>query len=910
MKIIENKKEEENNTIEKNNNLDIFGLKLENTVKINKIVIQLSKENIFFYSIFLICLTVSILFYFLSLQSLDITKIKNENYFFNWIHQICFYLIFSGFFLSITFILILKNLIKDILLKLIFLIFALILFFQNGNSYYDHGLYNFFGLGFSSFYFFCIFHYTIILFNKLKIQKRIILTFFLFMGFSSIVAFLFIKYIFIEYFAFYVIFPKDNYFKSTFPILNWNNSNSSFFNQSDYEYIEEEEFSEIFAQNNTIDDNNDYNDTIDDNNNKTIDDNNNITIDDNNNDTIDDNNNKTIDDNNNKTIDDNNDKTIDDNNNKTIDDNNNKTIDDNNNITIDDNNNITIDDNNNKTIDDNNNKTIDDNNNKTIDDNNNKNIDDNNNKTIDDNNNKTIDDNNNKTNITEKIDFEKINYEKECEKWGYGLGRKRIETKEESKKNNNSCYIKYPNKCYRFAYNGYFDKSKKENISCEKKNLNSKSKLLEFIGKNFENTTKFAYPLTKDYLSYQDITFRNFNFPKKIVKEIYDYNNPPENNKNQPEVTVTFDNKGQGEVNIEIKRDEKLVKEKKQLFNKSKPKYDNVIMIYIDALSREHFFKTLPKTREILEEYYYDNKNKKSKVTSYQFLKYVNFGGWTDVNVVPLMYGTNVLKKGIHISKFYNQNGYITANVGNFCCKSFFPIYGWNNYYTNGFYFDYELTSLFCDPNVNNPNDCFSDRNKKFGFYSNYRNCLYGKDSCEYVFEYGLKFLEIYKEENKFIRLWFNDAHESTQEVIKYLDPSLSNFIKELIDKYITDKTIIFLLSDHGRSMYNFGQTFIAEDGEIERVMGMLFVLMSDKNENLNYYNKTAMIINEQKMVTPYDIYMTMINGLKIDDNNVKSKKGQSLDVEINGMKRNCDFYNDYYVKGVYTNACVCINFE
>ena len=798
MKIIENKKEEENNTIEKNNNLDIFGLKLENTVKINKIVIQLSKENIFFYSIFLICLTVSILFYFLSLQSLDITKIKNENYFFNWIHQICFYLIFSGFFLSITFILILKNLIKDILLKLIFLIFALILFFQNGNSYYDHGLYNFFGLGFSSFYFFCIFHYTIIFFNKLKIQKRIILTFFLFMGFSSIVAFLFIKYIFIEYFAFYVIFPKDNYFKSTFPILNWNNSNSSFFKESDYEYIEEEEFSEIFAQNNIIDDNNDYNDTIDDNNNKTI----------------------------------------------------------------------------------------------------------------DDNNNKTIDDNNNKTNITEKIDFEKINYEKECEKWGYGLGRKRIETKEESKKNNNSCYIKYPNKCYRFAYNGYFDKSKKENISCEKKNLNSKSKLLEFIGKNFENTTKFAYPLTKDYLSYQDITFRNFNFPKKIVKEIYDYNNPPENNKNQPEVTVTFDNKGQGEVNIEIKRDEKLVKEKKQLFNKSKPKYDNVIMIYIDALSREQFFKTLPKTREILEEYYYDNKNKKSKVTSYQFLKYVNFGGWTDVNVVPLMYGTNVLKKGIHISKFYNQNGYITANIGNFCCKSFFPIYGWNNYYTNGFYFDYELTSLFCDPNVNNPNDCFSDRNKKFGFYSNYRNCLYGKDSCEYVFEYGLKFLEIYKEENKFIRLWFNDAHESTQEVIKYLDPSLSNFIKELIDKYITDKTIIFLLSDHGRSMYNFGQKFIAEDGEIEKVMGMLFVLMSDKNENLNYYNKTAMIINEQKMVTPYDIYMTMINGLKIDDNNVKSKKGQSLDVEINGMKRNCDFYNDYYVKGVYTKACVCINFE
>ena len=64
--------------------------------------------------------------------------------------------------------------------------------------------------------------------------------------------------------------------------------------------------------------------------------------------------------------------------------------------------------------------------------------------------------------------------------------------------------------------------------------------------------------------------------------------------------------------------------------------------------------------------------------------------------------------------------------------------------------------------------------------------------------------------------------------------------------------------------------------------MRKLFILMSENNKRLYYYNKTAMIINEQKMVTPYDIYMTMINGLKIDDNNVKSKKGQSLDVEIN----------------------------
>ena len=45
-------------------------------------------------------------------------------------------------------------------------------------------------------------------------------------------------------------------------------------------------------------------------------------------------------------------------------------------------------------------------------------------------------------------------------------------------------------------------------------------------------------------------------------------------------------------------------------------------------------------------------------------------------------------------------------------------------------------------------------------------------------------------------------------------------------------------------------------------------------------------------------------------DEKVKNKKGQELDVEINGMKRNCYAYDDYNVKGEKTETfCKCINF-
>ena len=464
---------------------------------------------------------------------------------------------------------------------------------------------------------------------------------------------------------------------------------------------------------------------------------------------------------------------------------------------------------------------------------------------------------------------------------GLWIRRKKIRNKRRSKKNKNLCYFKYPTKCYGFMYNNIYDKNREEKIYCSIKNKNSKINLLEYKGENFNNTTTFVYPITKNYLSFSDVTFDNFKFPKKIIKDIYDIKNPPLNSPN-PEVTVTFDDEGNGKVNIEITKDENLIKKKKKIYEELNPKYKNVYFIFIDSLSREHFYKKLPKTKELLEKYYWDNKNKEKTHSSYQFLKYQNFAGWTDINVTPMLFGKKQMTRGSHIVKHFNDNGYITANSGNFCTKLIFPIYRWNNGKYNDFYFDYELISLFCDPNVNNPNDCFSNKNPDFGYYSNYRNCLYGKDSFEYVFEYSLKFLEIYKNENKFLHIFFNDAHESSGEVIKYMDNSLKNFIEELINNY--------------------------EDNDIERTLGMLFIIMSDNNEN--YYNKTAMSINEQKFITPYDVFMTMLLNFNDIDESVKNKKGQELDIAIDGMKRNCYTYDDYNVKKEKTERyCMCINF-
>ena len=252
-----------------------------------------------------------------------------------------------------------------------------------------------------------------------------------------------------------------------------------------------------------------------------------------------------------------------------------------------------------------------------------------------------------------------------------------------------------------------------------------------------------------------------------------------------------------------------------------------------------------------------------------------------------MMYGKKFMQTGYNIVHYYNERGYISLQAGGDCSQTLFSLFDWNVETLKGFYFDHELISLFCDPNFININDPYSDKNNKFGPYSLIRNCLYGKDAFEYIFEYANQFIEKYIDQPKFMRIFFEDGHEDTQEKIKYIDDSLSNFIQNIIDNHFNEKNLIIFVSDHGRNIHDFGQKFIA------------------------YYNKSGLIANEQKFITPYDVFMTMLLNFNDIDESVKNKKGQELDIAIDGMKRNCYTYDDYNVKGEKTETfCRCINFE
>ena len=579
-------------------------------------------------------------------------------------------------------------------------------------------------------------------------------------------------------------------------------------------------------------------------------------------------------------------------------------------------------------------------------------------------------------------------------------------------------------------------------------------------------------------------------FHYKVFNRIYDYNKRLKKYKNSlnrkkranPEIIVHFKNDSDhGELTMDLRQDKKLIYKRRKESAKFKIRYDNILFIFIDAVSKNYFRRKFPLTSNLLSNYLVTNNeynnNKNNNINAYQFLKYNNFRPSTQVNVLPMFYGDSMKsQKGSSLIKYFKEKGYITGGSENICHKELFLLEEGKNKDVIFESFDHENFAMFCDPNYNPPNNRVSLFK---GLFSMMRRCLYNKDTFEWVFEFGYKFLEAYKYERKFLRLGFIDGHEGTMEAIKYLDKHLYNFLEFYIKNYFSNSTAIIIASDHGENMISMHHLLNSDEFLYERTLGTLFILLPkfyekpkriknfdehldifdkeeeededddddddeqfdedneydewnsngnsfgwgrysyandiknigynidndyyapnkqdtcsfedlystlynnrdykkkekkmEKNNNNNEnkynlfgstskeiklyqnikdfiekyylndnnnkyikddysddsydvekivfddnkddndfylpYNKTALFINQQRFVTPYDIHDTMVYFVSNDDD-WKSKKGQSLTNEIDGLKRNCDNYIDDFDNETINEYCRCIPFQ
>ena len=481
-----------------------------------------------------------------------------------------------------------------------------------------------------------------------------------------------------------------------------------------------------------------------------------------------------------------------------------------------------------------------------------------------------------------------------CDDWAKGLNNTYIE----NDVNKYGCQIQFPKKCV-YKLIGYTqDLSFWSGRNCSNKGRNARKNILRFSKSPYinKNTLKFGFPLTNNAEGQKDgiddIIIKNF-----TKFNLLDMDNAIPQNIPKPEYIVDFSKDPLGELTINVNFNESLSKERKELEKNSEPYSENILIIFIDSVSRVTALRKLKKSISFFEQFIsykggYNRKYPNENFHSFQFFKYHSFRGFTWGNIPKLFYGNDENATDfVRISKYLNQNGYVTCYATDYCQKDNTRII---SNLTKEELYDHQL--LLCDPN-------------EINFNSVRKRCLYGQVNSYHLFEYSNQFWRKYPNNRKFSLILSNDGHEPTLEVVKYTDDIIYNFLNSLYNDNLLKDTTIFLMSDHGNGMpsvYYYYKFF-----DLEKRLPMLFIIINDR-KNLDYNQQYFNIReNQQTFITAFDIYNTFGNIIYGDKyvnienktyihDTPKSPIGQSLFEKINPKIRSPKNYT-------YMNDFICI---
>ena len=491
-----------------------------------------------------------------------------------------------------------------------------------------------------------------------------------------------------------------------------------------------------------------------------------------------------------------------------------------------------------------------------------------------------------------------------CNDWAKGLNNTYIE----NNKTKYGCQISIPKYCTYKIFKNVQDYSKINRKNCEnyrikneKKNLLSKSKS-PFIT---DKSNVIGYPLTnKDPVCYADyLTTTEHLLRQYFYNNLVDMENEEILEKNfkekTPEIKVKFSENNRGNISINVNYNKTLSEERKLLEKKNIPYSENLLLLYMDSVSRGNSIRQLKKTLKFFEKFIsyeggYNKKYPNENFHSFQFFKYYAFDYYTTVNWPFLFYGQKRQNTNkTFYTKYFKENGFITGNANDFCDKENTRTY--HNLTTEEIY-DHQF--MLCDPN----NDGISTLTMR---------CLYGTLNIDHLLSYSEQFWRLYNNNRKLLTIVTNNGHEGTLNVLKYTDNSVANFLDNLFEDNLLKNTIVFLISDHGACMPSAYYMF--DFYPIEYTMPMLFILMNDK-KNITYEEQYIHLNeNQQNFITAFDVYNTFGNLLygdkyeniknkTLQNDTFKSEYGISLFNKINSKERSPKKYS--HISKINTDYC------
>ncbi|EAR88930.2 sulfatase (macronuclear) [Tetrahymena thermophila SB210] len=329
---------------------------------------------------------------------------------------------------------------------------------------------------------------------------------------------------------------------------------------------------------------------------------------------------------------------------------------------------------------------------------------------------------------------------------------------------------------------------------------------------------------------------------------------------------VIFDRQEQKYL-INVQFNKTLSNERKKIAEElnEKPMTKNILLIFIDAVSRQSMHLKMPKTVKWFEQNAQQHSYKKSNQTkfaeenksqSFEFYRFNSLKPFTFDNLQTFFYGKSLRdvilpenEKLVPLIENAKKQGYVTGHTSDYCQTISLGIDEESMNQMKSVRYDHETQSYACDPNYYDPDSTFSLTK---GPYSLVRRCLYGKALAEYPLEYAKNFWQKYQDNQKVFHLEFLYGHEGSGEVINHLDQYLSQFLNDMSKSGLLKDTTVIMFNDHGLHMQGLFYILKLQSVFIEINLPGLFINIPPEI-NEKYGNQIAQ--NQQNLVTIYNLH-------------------------------------------------------
>ena len=318
----------------------------------------------------------------------------------------------------------------------------------------------------------------------------------------------------------------------------------------------------------------------------------------------------------------------------------------------------------------------------------------------------------------------------------------------------------------------------------------------------------------------------------------------------------------------------------------------NVLVLMIDAVSREHFHRKLTSVSSWLEAAHGHG------VRVHEFFRAHAVGYNTGPNTGALYAGLK--SKADAMSAFLHQSegpfdpqftvtdellvnraevgqqlywalaqaaGAVTSSIQGMCQS-------WTGTYPHvpGAGLHYDMFAPFCDREAHPYPRPFSNLE---GPFSIVRRCLRGKPVHSWIFDWLKQHRELYSHRHTWTTAMFMEGHEGTGEVISTMDDDLAEFLQGMTG--CTDgsrghvcaggaleNTLVVLLADHGGHMGPY--PLLSNTGRAENQLPLLMVLAPEPWLEQRPDIARALEVNQFRLVSPFDVYHGLVSLLHLPE--------------------------------------------